>query len=189
VGRYTTGVWTRAYLEQQLRLMLAGRAAEELVFGRDELSSLHQAKLMLAREVSERGGCGPGVFNTPVKLKGRYAAWHSVSAGCVVVYSGNRFPVGLDLDLAPSCPPSAKALAATQAKRPCPASLLSLLLTDQQPCAACRCCCRHRLCTRCCTRACRRTQTSRTCVAWAPPTWTLPWSPTGDGCGCSLQAA
>jgi hypothetical protein len=31
--------------------MLAGRAAEELVFGRDELSSLHQAKLMLAREV------------------------------------------------------------------------------------------------------------------------------------------
>lgn len=56
IGRYTTGVWTRAYLEQQLRLMLAGRAAEELVFGRDELSSLHQAKLMLAREV-RRGGC------------------------------------------------------------------------------------------------------------------------------------
>jgi ATP-dependent Zn protease len=51
VGRYTTGVWTRGYLEQQLRLMLAGRAAEELVFGRDELSSLHQAKLMMAREV------------------------------------------------------------------------------------------------------------------------------------------
>jgi hypothetical protein len=51
VGRYTTGIWTRAYLEQQLQLMLAGRAAEELVFGRDELSSLHQAKLMLAREV------------------------------------------------------------------------------------------------------------------------------------------
>lgn len=61
MGRYTTGVWTRAYLEQQLRLMLAGRAAEELVFGRDELSSLHQAKLMLAREVSRcrvlRDGC------------------------------------------------------------------------------------------------------------------------------------
>jgi ATP-dependent Zn protease len=54
VGRYTTGVWTRGYLEQQLRLMLAGRAAEELVFGRDELSSLHQAKLMMAREVRGR---------------------------------------------------------------------------------------------------------------------------------------
>lgn len=59
VGRYTTGLWTRAYLEQQLHLMLAGRAAEELVFGRDELSSLHQAKIMLAREVrgcKEEGG-------------------------------------------------------------------------------------------------------------------------------------
>lgn len=60
VGRYTTGVWTRAYLEQQLRLVLAGRAAEELVFGRDELSSLHQAKIMLAREVGSglNGGGG-----------------------------------------------------------------------------------------------------------------------------------
>lgn len=75
VGRYTTGVWTRAYLEQQLRLMLAGRAAEELVFGRDELSSLHQAKLMLAREVSRcrvlRDECSAGpaaVWRTAQKL-------------------------------------------------------------------------------------------------------------------------
>ncbi|KAF8073094.1 FTSH5 [Scenedesmus sp. PABB004] len=51
VGRYTTGVWTRTYLEQQLRLVLAGRAAEELVFGVDELSSLHQHKIMMARQV------------------------------------------------------------------------------------------------------------------------------------------
>lgn len=66
VGRYTTGVWTRAYLEQQLRLMLAGRAAEELVFGRDELSSLHQAKLMLAREVSDSLlNCGSSSANIP----------------------------------------------------------------------------------------------------------------------------
>eukprot|EP00775_Hariotina_reticulata_P010429 gene10429-10587_t len=51
VGRYTTGVWTRQYLEQQLRLVLAGRAAEELVYGKEELSSLHQLKLMMARQI------------------------------------------------------------------------------------------------------------------------------------------
>jgi ATP-dependent Zn protease len=51
VGRYTTGVWTRQYLEQQLRMVLAGRAAEELVYGIDEMSSLHQHKIMQARQV------------------------------------------------------------------------------------------------------------------------------------------
>lgn len=51
VGRYTTGVWTRQYLEQQLVMILAGRAAEELVFGREEMSSLHQHKIMQARQV------------------------------------------------------------------------------------------------------------------------------------------
>jgi ATP-dependent Zn protease len=59
VGRYTTGVWTRQYLEQQLRMVLAGRAAEELVYGIDEMSSLHQHKIMQARQVcnSLGGGC------------------------------------------------------------------------------------------------------------------------------------
>lgn len=52
VGRYTTGVWTRQYLEQQLVMILAGRAAEELVFGREEMSSLHQHKIMQARQVT-----------------------------------------------------------------------------------------------------------------------------------------
>jgi ATP-dependent Zn protease len=51
VGRYTTGVWTRQYLEQQLRLVLAGRAAEELAYGIDEMSSLHQHRIMQARQV------------------------------------------------------------------------------------------------------------------------------------------
>lgn len=74
VGRYTTGVWTRAYLEQQLRLMLAGRAAEELVFGRDELSSLHQAKLMLAREVSR---CW--VLRDRCVVQGRAAGWRTAT--------------------------------------------------------------------------------------------------------------
>lgn len=51
VGRYTTGVWTRQYLQQQLRMVLAGRAAEELVYGIDEMSSLHQHRIMQARQI------------------------------------------------------------------------------------------------------------------------------------------
>ncbi|KAJ9527710.1 hypothetical protein QJQ45_025987 [Haematococcus lacustris] len=54
VGRYTTGVWTKRYLREQLLLALAGRAAEELVMGRDELSSLHQYRLMLARQIAHK---------------------------------------------------------------------------------------------------------------------------------------
>ena len=30
IGRYTTGIWTRRYLEEQLLVALAGRAAEEV---------------------------------------------------------------------------------------------------------------------------------------------------------------
>lgn len=44
IPRYTTGVWTKAYLKQQLLVALAGRAGEELVFGIDELSSLNQVR-------------------------------------------------------------------------------------------------------------------------------------------------
>ena len=51
VARYTTGVWTRAYLKQQLLVALAGRAAEELLLGGDELSSLNQHRLVLARQI------------------------------------------------------------------------------------------------------------------------------------------
>ncbi len=39
------------YLEEQLLMALAGRAGEELMFGRDELSSLNQHRLQLARQI------------------------------------------------------------------------------------------------------------------------------------------
>ncbi|KAG2487345.1 hypothetical protein HYH03_014060 [Edaphochlamys debaryana] len=52
VGRYTTGVWTYRYLCEQLKVALAGRAAEELVLGRDELSSLNQHRLQMARQIA-----------------------------------------------------------------------------------------------------------------------------------------
>ncbi|GBF88960.1 cell division protein [Raphidocelis subcapitata] len=54
IGRYTTGVWTKAYLKQQLLLALAGRAGEEIVYGLDGLSSLNQARLQLARQISHK---------------------------------------------------------------------------------------------------------------------------------------
>ncbi|GLI63674.1 hypothetical protein VaNZ11_006712 [Volvox africanus] len=52
VGRYTTGVWTYRYLREQLLVALAGRAAEELVMGREELSSLNQDRLQFARQIA-----------------------------------------------------------------------------------------------------------------------------------------
>jgi hypothetical protein len=51
IARYTTGVWTRRYLREQLLVALAGRAGEEVVFGVDELSSLNQARLQFARQI------------------------------------------------------------------------------------------------------------------------------------------
>ncbi|KAI8462879.1 MAG: P-loop containing nucleoside triphosphate hydrolase protein [Monoraphidium minutum] len=54
IARYTTGVWTKAYLQQQLLVALAGRAGEEVVFGVDELSSLNQARLQLARQITHK---------------------------------------------------------------------------------------------------------------------------------------
>ncbi|KAF5833193.1 hypothetical protein DUNSADRAFT_10543 [Dunaliella salina] len=39
IGRYTTGMWTKRYLREQLLMALAGRAGEELVFGSEELPS------------------------------------------------------------------------------------------------------------------------------------------------------
>ena len=54
IARHTTGVWTKAYLRQQLLVALAGRAGEELVFGPEELSSLNQARLQLARQVAHK---------------------------------------------------------------------------------------------------------------------------------------
>jgi hypothetical protein len=54
IARYTTGVWTKRYLQQQLLVALAGRAGEEAVFGVEELSSLNQARLQFARQVAHK---------------------------------------------------------------------------------------------------------------------------------------
>jgi len=54
IARYTTGVWTKAYLQQQLLVALAGRAGEELVFGVEELSSLNQSRLQFARQIAHK---------------------------------------------------------------------------------------------------------------------------------------
>jgi ATP-dependent Zn protease len=47
-------MWTKRFLTDQLALALAGRAAEELVYGFDELSSLNQYRLMLARQIATK---------------------------------------------------------------------------------------------------------------------------------------
>ena len=54
IWRYTTGVWTKAYLRQQLLVALAGRAGEEVLFGPDELSSLNQGRIMFARQIAHK---------------------------------------------------------------------------------------------------------------------------------------
>jgi len=54
LSRHTTGVWTRRYLREQLVLAMAGRAAEEDAYGVDEMSTLHQDKLMLARQIATK---------------------------------------------------------------------------------------------------------------------------------------
>eukprot|EP00798_Chlamydomonas_sp_ICE-L_P007699 gene7699-863_t len=51
IVRYTTGMWTKRYLKEQLLVALSSRAAEELVFGPDELSSLNQHRIMFARQI------------------------------------------------------------------------------------------------------------------------------------------
>lgn len=53
-GRELTQVFTRRYLEEQLLTVLAGRAAEELVFGADGLTTMQQRRLVLARRIATK---------------------------------------------------------------------------------------------------------------------------------------
>ncbi|EFN59574.1 hypothetical protein CHLNCDRAFT_132927 [Chlorella variabilis] len=53
-GREMTGLWTRRYLEQQLLTVLSGRAAEELLYGADEVSTMHQLRLIDARNIVQK---------------------------------------------------------------------------------------------------------------------------------------
>lgn len=50
-GRELTQAFTRRYLREQLLTVLAGRAAEEVVYGADELTTMQQRKLVLARRI------------------------------------------------------------------------------------------------------------------------------------------
>ncbi|CAG9461273.1 unnamed protein product [Pedinophyceae sp. YPF-701] len=52
--REATKLFTRRYLEEQLRMELAGRAAEEVLLGVDELSSINQRRLVNARRIVEK---------------------------------------------------------------------------------------------------------------------------------------
>ncbi|KAK9821639.1 hypothetical protein WJX74_002762 [Apatococcus lobatus] len=47
-------LWTRRYLEEQLITVLAGRAAEELAYGLEEMTSINQGKLVLARRIVQK---------------------------------------------------------------------------------------------------------------------------------------
>ena len=50
-GRELTQAFSRRYLREQLLTVLAGRAAEEVVYGPDELTTMQQRRLVLARRI------------------------------------------------------------------------------------------------------------------------------------------
>lgn len=76
--------FTRRYLEEQLLTVLAGRAAEELVYGRDEMSTINQRRLVTARRIvtklvvsgsmTDNPGIGPRTVAVPVAAGGKAVA-------------------------------------------------------------------------------------------------------------------
>lgn len=50
-GRELTQAFTKRYLEEQLLTVLAGRAAEEIYYGEEELSTMQQRRLVMARRI------------------------------------------------------------------------------------------------------------------------------------------
>ena len=50
-GRELTQAFTKRYLEEQLLTVLAGRAAEEIYYGEEELSTMQQRRLIMARRI------------------------------------------------------------------------------------------------------------------------------------------
>ncbi|KAI8110063.1 hypothetical protein M9435_001743 [Picochlorum sp. BPE23] len=50
-GRELTQAFTKRYLEEQLLTVLAGRAAEEIYYGEDEMSTMQQRRLVMARRI------------------------------------------------------------------------------------------------------------------------------------------
>ena len=76
--REDSKLFTRRYLEAQVKMELAGRAAEEILLGVEELSSINQRRLMMARRIAEKlvlagalhdsGDIGPRILSR--KLEG-----------------------------------------------------------------------------------------------------------------------
>ncbi|KAK9816556.1 hypothetical protein WJX72_001883 [[Myrmecia] bisecta] len=74
-ARQQTHLFTRRYLEEQLLTVLAGRAAEELVYGKDGMSTINQRRLVMARRIvqklvvssamSDNLDIGPRTVSTP----------------------------------------------------------------------------------------------------------------------------
>ncbi|PRW60287.1 cell division isoform A [Chlorella sorokiniana] len=77
-ARELTGLWTRRYLEQQLLTTLAGRAAEELIYGLDDMSTMHQMRITDARRIvqklvvsaamNENPAIGPRTISVPRRV-------------------------------------------------------------------------------------------------------------------------
>lgn len=81
IGRYTTGMWTKRYLSEQLLVTLAGRAGEEVVYGRDEMSSLNQSRNMMARQIATKM-LNSGMSDHPdfQNLRGLGTNWYDPSS-------------------------------------------------------------------------------------------------------------
>ena len=83
-GRELTQAFTKRYLEEQLLTVLAGRAAEEVYYGEDELSTMQQRRLVMARRIvtklvvstgmSPGDVIGPRTLSTPKSSGGRALA-------------------------------------------------------------------------------------------------------------------
>lgn len=79
--RELTKQFTRQYLEEQLLTTLAGRAAEELVYGQDEMSTINQRRLVMARRIvqkltvasamTDNPDIGPRTISTPIRRGGK----------------------------------------------------------------------------------------------------------------------
>lgn len=50
-ARELNNVFTRRYLEEQLLMVMSGRAAEQVAYGGDEVSTINQRRLVLARRI------------------------------------------------------------------------------------------------------------------------------------------
>lgn len=79
--RELTRMFTRAYLEQQLLTTLAGRAAEELMYGPEGMSTLNERRLVMARRIvqklvvsnamTDNPAIGPRTVSKPARRVGR----------------------------------------------------------------------------------------------------------------------